>query len=294
MREYLQWFFREFDYPAGAAEVLIAAYDAFCANPEARQRLEDNIALYEKNKDCDLEGMLPAMADLPEKVGVHRYTAAFLLFACLSRPAKQHYLDSGLGEEFWRSGMMDLKWKLLECWDIFGIWGSFVAGWFCRFFHITCFSLGRMQFELKSCPADYRKGDEFVPKGSPVINVHIPRTGQRLDRTSQLASYQMAADFFRQRFGLEKAVFVCGSWLLYPKNLEVLSPGSNLHQFVSDYDIVHSQAYDTYDEVWRLFDTWYTGDVDALPQNTSLRRAYADWIRKGIKIGEGHGIMIWN
>ena len=81
--------------------------------------------------------------------------------------------------------------------------------------------------------------------------------------------------------------------MLYPKNLEVLSENANLRQFVSDYDIIEWQPYRDYSEVWRLFDRNFEGDVDKLPQDSSLRRAYADWIRSGLPTGWGCGVYVY-
>ena len=57
--------------------------------------------------------------------------------------------------------------------------------------------------------------------------------------------------------------------------------------------MIEQKEYDNYNQVWRLFDKKYEGDVDLLPQDSSFRRAYADWIRKGIKTGCGYGVYIW-
>lgn len=104
---------------------------------------------------------------------------------------------------------------------------------------------------------------------------------------------KMAADFFKDEFKDRPIVFVCWSWLLFPRNKEVLSESSNLYAFVSDFDVFFSEEYPDYSEVWRLFDVNYDGNVDHLPQNTSLRRAYADWIRNGVKTGFGYGVYVY-
>ena len=108
-----------------------------------------------------------------------------------------------------------------------------------------------------------------------------------------LKSYKEAAQFFQERYQLEQTAFVCHSWLLYPRNKEVLSTQSNLYSFISDFDIVKSGEDPDYGEIWRLFDKNYEGDVEKLPQDSSLRRAYADWIRKGEKIGWGYGVFVF-
>ena len=61
---------------------------------------------------------------------------------------------------------------------------------------------------------------------------------------------------------------------------------------MNDYEIISSGEYNGYGEVWRLFDRMYDGDVDHLPMDSSLRRAYAELIRNGEKTGWGRGLLI--
>ena len=77
------------------------------------------------------------------------------------------------------------------------------------------------------------------------------------------------------------------------RNREVLSEKSNLYAFLGDYDVFEQGEYDDYTQVWRLFDRNFDGCVDHLPQNTSLRCAYADWIRRGEKTGWGYGVFAY-
>jgi hypothetical protein len=104
-------------------------------------------------------------------------------------------------------------------------------------------------------------------------------------------SYRRAAEWFADRFPEGKPVFTCHSWLLYPWNLEVLAPGSNLAAFIGDYEVVESEDYGDYQEVWRLFDCHFTGSAADLPQDSSLRRAYADRIARGEPTGYGRGFF---
>ena len=104
----------------------------------------------------------------------------------------------------------------------------------------------------------------------------------------------MAADFFGKKYGMKKIVFVCHSWLLFPKNLEILREGSNLREFVNDYDVIETGTYDNYSETWRLFDTEYTEDHSKLPADSSFRRGYIDLMNKGEKTGWGYGVYVYN
>jgi hypothetical protein len=154
------------------------------------------------------------------------------------------------------------------------------------------FALGRLQFELMSLkkPGAYR--GKVFPEGTTVINVHIPRTGTRLDHAEVEKAYKMARKFFADAFPAGPAIFNCSSWLLYPWNLEVLSPSSNLRAFIGDYEIVRSGDYEDYSSLWRLFDCNYTGNPDDLPQDSSLRRAYAARVKRGEPTGYGVGFFL--
>ena len=151
------------------------------------------------------------------------------------------------------------------------------------------FAFGKLQFEEAVFGRNYEKEGIVLTPESRVIKVHIPRTGTRLDCDSLKESYKKAKEFFVN----EPMVFVCSSWLLYPRNKEILSSHSNLFAFMNDYEIIEYGCYEDYTNVWRLFDMHYNGDVEQLPQNTSLRRAYADWIRKGEKVGWGFGVYVY-
>ena len=108
----------------------------------------------------------------------------------------------------------------------------------------------------------------------------------------EAAVFLTETEFFKKYFPeFEYKAFTCHSWLLYPWNLEVLGPGSNLAAFIGDFEIVESADYENYQEVWRLFDCHYTGSAANLPADSSLRRAYADRIAKGEPIGYGRGFF---
>ncbi len=293
MRGYLKSFFEEFEYPMEAREALLSAYDAIDSDEDAAVCLNTLLNRYEQDINCDFKQMLEEMQKAAERVSVHAYISKLLLCACMSKTLGRYYRAAGLNEEIWRASMYDLKYKLIECRLVYGIWGSFVCAWFDRFFNMTRFALGRLQFELISFGKSYEKGGICLTEESTVINVHIPRTGGRLCESEVKSSYEQAARFFKERYGLKQIVFVCHSWLLYPKNLEVLKENSNLRRFISDYDIIEWKTYRDYSEVWRLFDRNYTGNIDALPQDTSLRRAYASWIGRGEATGWGYGVYVY-
>jgi hypothetical protein len=237
--------------------------------------------------------MLADAVELGETLSIHAYTISLLLFLCLSKALYQRYQKNGMDECIYYHSMEDLGYKLEECRLVYGINGSFVASWFSGFFAMTRFALGRLQFELIPTAEAFTVGGKKIPAGSNAINVHIPRTGTRLVHKQVVEAYRLAAEYFRDAFDDGQVVFICKSWLLDPWNQTVLKPGSNLAQFCEDYEIVKTGKYDDYRELWRLFDCQYTGDATKLPQDSSLRRAYAERVARGEPTGWGWGMFLF-
>lgn len=293
MKAYLQEFFELFAYPEEARTALEQAYDAIAAQGALKDEFEALLQHYEKDKNCDFRLILDPMDIVSDRAGIHRYTGRLLLQICMCGTLKEYYREEGVDEQIWYFSVQDLKWKMIECKCVHDIWGTFLDTWFQGFFRMTRFCFEKLEFELVPFGRNYEKNGVVLTPESIVAKTHIPRTGTKLDKESKNRSYEMAAKFFRERYHLDPVVFVCGSWFLFPRNKEVLSPESNLYAFISDYDVIQHWEYEDYSQVWRLFDRNYEGDVDKLPQDTSLRRAYADWIRKGIRTGAGYGVYVF-
>ena len=291
MRQYLVDFFKDFAYQDEDASILLSAYDKTVADKEACALLHDAIAAYEKNVRINYkEEILDRATKIAEIIGMHRYTTHLLLFICLSKHLRALYVERGLDLQIFHDSMLDLKWKLDECLAVKGICGSFVADWFPGFFALARFALGRLQFEITHLEADYEKNGLHLKKGeSRAINVHIPRTGTPMDKQSCDAAYAQARAFFAAELG-ENAPFVCHSWLLFPENLNILSPTTNTYRFASEYDII-DWGYNDGGELWRLFDTHELNPA-RLPTNGSLRRAYVEHLKRGGRVGWGYGIKI--
>jgi len=298
MREYFVDFMEQYDYPEEAKQVLLRGFDVIFSNEGLRKELSGLLQCYDENKKYDLGVLVETMKGIAAQANVHEYTGNLILFICLSRRLKKYFEEAGMEEEVWFDTMADLKWKLFECKNVYHIWGNFTPSSYDKYYGMWDFGIGRLQFELLRFGAYYEKDGVILTPDSQVINVHIPRTGTRLDLRQVEESYTKASIFFRkffpEIFDGKPIIFVCHSWLLFLKNLEVLSPQSNIAQFIADYDIFEQGEFEDYSQVWRLFDCAYDGDVEKLPQDSSLRRAYADWIRRGEKIGWGYGVYVYD
>ena len=289
MRGYLENFFREFAYEPEDAAVLLAAYDRIGENTRAAQLWQEALALYDGEEAFDYARLLELADEAAALVGLHEYTLELLIYICMSRKLEQRYARAGLERELYHNAMLDLRYKLEECKAVYGITGSFVAGWFGGFFRLTRFALGRLQFEIIDFDRIYEKDGNRLEPGSKVINMHIPRTGTPMDPESCDEAFRMAKEFFKGQVA-EPTPFVCHSWLLYPENKSILSERSNTYRFMMRFDIFESSRDKHGANLWRLFDTKET-HPDRLPVDTSFRRRYAEHLKKGGRLGSGYGVF---
>lgn len=290
MRKYLEEFMQECSYQRDDISALLMAYDKLVAS--CPEELSTLVYKYDDGYDIDYEAVLSHMKELSVIAGIHEYTGALLIFLCYTRRLRGYYKEAGIDDDIFLASVLDLRYKLDECKCVYDIVGSFVAKWFSGFFNLTRFALGRLQFELVDFGGEYEKDGVKLAHDTKVINVHIPRTGTRLECESTQESYRLAKEFFAPKLG-DRIIFVCSSWLLFPRHRQMLKPYSNLLSFMNDYDLVASGEYSNYNEIWRLFDTMYDGDVSHLPADSSLRRKYIDLITRGEKTGWGKGVFVY-
>ena len=293
MKEYLTHFLWKYDFPKDAKRVLLHAYERIYSSQVTAIKFEKIIDAYEENMNFDFTLLIEAMSDISVASEIPVYTGNLVMLICLSQALKVYYEKAGVDEQIWISTMQDLKWKAKECKQVENIWGCARPKWLAGYYTMQRFGFGRLQFELRTLGTDYQKGDIQLNRESPVLNGHIPCTGTRLDKASVYASYEQAKAFYQEAFSDNPLVFVCRSWLLFPRHKEVLLPNSNLALFIADYDIVDSGEYGDYREIWRVFGQHSKGDLELLPQNTLLQRVYAEWMRKKEKTGWGYGVFIW-
>ncbi|MDO4334003.1 MAG: acyltransferase domain-containing protein [Eubacteriales bacterium] len=300
MRAYIDEICRELDFPPEAADAMLEAWDAVAAEPETYRIWQKRTAEYEKENYAEEESgadaghmnFKEALADIDiaaQKAGIHKYTAQLLFFLCLTRHLKQLYEARNLDLKIWHDSCMDLRWKLMECHNMYGIWGSFVAWWFAGFFELKLFVLGRLEFELIDFPESYEKAGRTKPEGmTKAINVHIPSCG-KLEMADCHDSYRRAAAFFADAFPGRQAAFYCWSWMLFAPHKAFLNPDSGIVRFMDEYDIYRTGCDNG--DLWRIFNAEYHGDAEKLSENTSLQRGYKSWLKAGNSAGFGEGIF---
>lgn len=249
---------------------------------------------YENNLDIKL--VTPFIEGIAENSGEHVYTVWLIFLMEASAPAKEAYLQQGVSEDIFWATFGDLKFKAIECYNNYGVWGTFVAFWYPIFFTCDIFKLGRMEFE--NCVFEeekpYRLGEYTVNPGDKVKSVHIPSSGEPFDPASRLDSYKQAYEFFKEELNGKPLVCVCYSWLLYPEYEDLLPPTSNIAGFRKDFTLIRGVEEKEFGDCWRIFGPDSKKPVGELPETTSMQRSFKTHLLAGGKVGEGVGIMLFD
>ena len=289
-KTYLNNFFLEYDYSKEDAHVLMDAYVKISKSPSMSNLWNRALELYEKDINCDYEELVRIADEIAETVNLQEYTLEMLVLIGISQKAREICSDYGMDFEMFHNNMLDLKYKLEECKLVKGIVGTFVPKWYKGFFNFTRFTFGRLQFEIVDFGDNYEaKGITLTPD-SKVINVHVPRTGTPLDEKSCDESFKMAKEFFARELN-NVCVFVCHSWLLYSENKNILSPKSNTYKFMQRFELIDTKIDKEKCNLWRIFDT-EEKNVDRLPENTPMQKAYLKHLKSGGKLGYSKGVYV--
>lgn len=291
MRDYIEVICRELDFPAKAANAMQDAWQRIADSPQANEIWQKWLSAYEQDIRMDYKAMLAEIDEVARLAKVHPYTAKLLIFLCLTKRLKELYEQKGIDLKIWHDSCMDLRWKLRECMENYGVWGSFVSWWFSGFFTMERFALGRLQFELVDFPEEYEKSGKARPDGmTKAINLHIPSCG-KLDMEDCHASYRQAAQFFADAFCGGTVAFVCESWLLFPPHKKMLGEKSGIVRFMSEYEILKVEESD--DDLWRIFGQADVKHPETLPEKTGLQRAYKERLQAGEPVGTALGIFFY-
>jgi len=265
--------------------------DRILADEDFLARYRQACADFFADANDEAHGRIDSLAD--EK-GVDRNLLALTFCEMFSAKTLEKYRERLLPEDVFYDSCIDLRVWSTYFFQETGKWGLRLP---CHAEHqlrLKMFRLGRLQFHLIgfSEGLEYEHAGVHVRGGDRVINIHIPEDGP-LSRAARLDSYMKAYDFFTQT---GNAVFVCDTWLFYPRHVEFLPPKSNIRDFMSEFTLVAHSEYDwtRWDNSWRVYGFLPSYDLDKLPRNTGLQRAYADWFAQTGKAGSGQGVMIFD
>jgi len=277
---YLLQFCAHFNYPEECKNALVDAFHAIEAVPEVLQAWEAFLEEYrQKGVQTDFMDQPGKMMEGLPSVDAETYTVNMLFFVLNCEHLHELYRQKGLSEEMFDQSCLDLWAKAVECKKVYGYYGNFTVNWPVKFFRLERFAIGRFQYDLEPhwsfTSADGKVSFNDVPK----VSVHIPSLGP-LHREEMVESFRKAAVFYQDAFPDGYVMFSCNSWLLSAVHREVLSPTSGIVTFMDLFDFILPATWDPVGALWRIFDTKQCDDLDALPQNTTLQKAYIALLKK--------------
>ncbi|NMA94408.1 MAG: DUF5596 domain-containing protein [Clostridiales bacterium] len=295
LREYLKDFMLKLDFPDEARRIFLEADNSLNLNPIYMDEMKDIIdEFYFRSGHENIEHIIDRLTCLSEKANIHVYTMYLLFYIYSSHILLQNYEEAGIPTKIFWDSMADLKYKLWECHDVHGVWGTFVERWFVGFFVMTRFALGRLQYErIPFAYERYERAGNVIKKGDIVYNIHIPSSGP-LTLGARMDSYKKAYDFFKDELDRKPMPIVCNSWLLYPDNEKFYKKGSNIIDFMHDFEIIDTRDQEGFPDAWRIFGKHHERPISQWPTDTSLQRSYVKWLKAGNKVGTGYGILLFD
>lgn len=278
------------NFPPEATDSLDACYKKMIA---AEGLLYDIECVKEEIFYGNDRGFTKNLEEIAKKADVNRYQSDMVVLMLCIPTLKQLYHSRGIDESILWDSMSDLRCKLFECREVKGVWGNFVAYWYGIFFRLTCFKLGRLEYEETTFkPQGYK---DIIKCGDKVLTCHIPSEGPLLE-AEVIASLKKAYEFYPQYVKDGILPVTCHSWLLYPPYKgRVFTEGSNIEKFISLFDIVEYADSDGCGDLWRVFKAEYSeGCIPSLPENTSLQRNLKSFLIEGNKMGDAYGVILFD
>ena len=280
--DFLKLFFEKTGFPMASRVELIRIAEILSFD------LDRILSNYEQNYNH--EATVPLVKELAERSGISEYSIWMIILCLAAEKARPFYRS----EEIYWNTFCDLRYKVQECYDVYGIWGTFVAHWYPIFYNGTIVKLGRMEYQTKACPFKEPKTvlGITVHPGDPILALHIPTSFEPFDKETRMESYRMAWRYFCPDG--RPLVCVCGSWLLYDGYEGVFAPGSNIDSFRKEFYMLNSKATETFGNIWRVFGSAHELPTRELPEKTSLQRAFKHYMLSGGTHGNGTGVIVFD
>ncbi|MGN7360525.1 acyltransferase domain-containing protein [Paenibacillus sp. SAF-054] len=212
------------------------------------------------------------------------YRRLFLyFFVRFAADAYEGYRIRGIEDEVYDATFSDIELWSSKCKEDYGEYGIEEYNWLQEHVQLRLFRLGRLQFQPYPFDRDLVADERRIYQNQIVLNVHIP-SGEPLYPEQVEDSFERARCFFR---GITP-IFMCHSWLLFPKLAEVLPPDSNIVLFQKHFRIYHEDP-DAREAEQRIFNR-LEADITKYEECSSLQRSAKAYLMAGNKLGSGYGI----
>lgn len=274
-------------FPEEATIFLQESYEKLINAPCALEDLE----LAEKLFFKKYYGYKEIIRRLAEKSDVHEYTAMMIFLLLATRRMHMLYKQKNIPDKIFYDTLQDLKYKLFECRDNYGVWGTFVPDWYMCIYCLECFKIGRLEYQLGNAVAS-NKLDGIKNIGDRIFHCHIPSDGPLLEEDVKNSLLE-AKEFFKNEITDGKFVVHCGSWLLYPPLVEKLKDSSNIKKFYKLFTIHTVEERENNPDFWRIFNTPYSPEaVNEIVPKGHVQETTLAHLKEGGNIGVGRGYIV--
>jgi hypothetical protein len=225
-------------------------------------------------------GPMVPWRQLPESLGPAGHFLFCWVFLAALDPVRDYHRGLGIPDAVSWATLADLGQQMGVSRLVLGRAGLAVPNWLTLHFRGAIYALGRLQFQ--------RVPQEPVLDGQPALSVHIPATGPMTPEACD-ESFAAARPFFDRYFpeeGYRHAI--CHSWLLDEQLADYLPADSNIVRFQRRFRPVPPKPDEaTGDQAILEFvfrrrrGPLAPGELDRLPQRTSLERAVVTHLRAG-------------
>jgi len=271
-----------------AAEVFWKLHSR-CTDAAFEARLKESFDAYDQGD----EALGEYLKDFAQAEGVTPEQINLYVFLRLSERTWAYYQTKGIGLDVFYESFSSMTVCCQVCYDRLGIYGidqQTYRRWQRYVLDGTLFRLGRLEFQLKEFDYDLEIDGHKAPAGTTVLSVHIPRYLPLKEEDCE-KSYAWARAFFKEFYGMDPCIFVCGSWLLHPWMQDVLPPESGIIRFQTKFQLYRVEQKPESAINW-IFPGYAGKDISQFPADTSLRRAAIERLQSGGPIGVAFGIRL--
>lgn len=289
-RAYLKLFLERTGFDGDAIREINALADAVCERGGEAQ-LDEITAFYFDT--LDHQAANERIEALAKQLNMPTLCIRLLVVILATDRAIPLYREKGIDEALMWDTFRDIEQKARSVKDAYGYYGQRVLNWFVVFLRAEVLRFGCFMYVAGDYTSQkpYTYGDVTLQQGDPVWHLHIGG-GQPFHKEARYESLKRAHAQLCPDGGVLRCT--CSTWLLFPPYREFLSPTSNIVSFMDDFAIVQVDDHPTFRDCHRIFGKPYEGDPHALPETTSLQRAFKQHLIAGGRIGSAFGVLLFD
>jgi hypothetical protein len=267
--------------------LLVQARDVVARSPELRDRVEAASAFVTASSGV-MDAAWPTPTGLnADEDRLVRMADALAVLCCVPPLLAFHESRRVPRSQTWTL-LTDLPRHLHLYRAVHGVYGFEHLHWLANHLRGLLYDMGRLQVQRErptGFPFDEdamrAAGFRGLESGDAILSLHIPATGPMDEAACDASLSRALGDLSRWFPGEQHPAFVCFSWLLDPQLAEYLPADSNILRFQRRFEVFGEPFPELGTTRTYIFKVPGDTNIDALPQRTTLERAYVRHIHDG-------------